>query len=602
MKRPTMPISHFFFKSPNSPTVSSMDVGKRSIHTLVSYFLNMEFHRTIASPRLHFYHAKTLPSSSITPLNHEFTQTNFTGSSKQPKPINKITSIDQNLPPTATGLKFRTNFSSTSIQSGKYLNDGISCTRFLNSSRKPEPMFKIISFDRMFYKFTQKRSFSSAPSDPFSVKPMEFGSSDSIPVNSTMSPRFESSAPIDAGHSMRKPISLWPGMYHSPVTNALWEARSSIFERLNNVAADAPSPNELIAKPPSKSRTSIVYKFSTDYILREQYRNPWNEIRMGKLVEDLDALAGTISFKHCSSADSTTMPLLLVTASVDKIVLRRPIRVDTDLTIVGAVTWVGRSSLEIQLEVTQSAQETSSQSDSLALTANFTFVARDSRTGKSAPVNQISPETEREKLLWEEAEERNQIRKKKRGEKRQGIDNDEETKRLNELLAEGRVFCDMPALADRDSILIRDTCLQNSLICQPQQRNIHGRIFGGFLMRRAFELAFATAYSFAGAAPRFVEVDHVDFLKPVDVGNFLRVKSCVLYTELENPDKPMINVEVVAHVTRPEFRSSEVSNKFYFTFTVRPDAIKDGLKIRNVVPATEEEAKRVIERMDAEKK
>ena len=50
------------------------------------------------------------------------------------------------------------------------------------------------------------------------------------------------------------------------------------------------------------------------------------------------------------------MPLLLVTASVDKIVLRRPIRVDTDLTIVGAVTWVGRSSLEIQLEVTQSAQ------------------------------------------------------------------------------------------------------------------------------------------------------------------------------------------------------------------------------------------------------
>lgn len=45
----------------------------------------------------------------------------------------------------------------------------------------------------------------------------------------------------------------------------------------------------------------------------------------------------------------------------------------------------------------------------------------------------------------------------------------------------------------------------------------------------------------------------------VDVGNFLRLKSCVLYTELENPDQPLINVEVVAHVTRPEFRSSEVN-------------------------------------------
>lgn len=45
----------------------------------------------------------------------------------------------------------------------------------------------------------------------------------------------------------------------------------------------------------------------------------------------------------------------------------------------------------------------------------------------------------------------------------------------------------------------------------------------------------------------------------VDVGNFLRLKSCVLYTELENPAEPLINVEVVAHVTQPELRSSEVS-------------------------------------------
>lgn len=44
----------------------------------------------------------------------------------------------------------------------------------------------------------------------------------------------------------------------------------------------------------------------------------------------------------------------------------------------------------------------------------------------------------------------------------------------------------------------------------------------------------------------------------------------------------------------------QVSNKFYFTFSVHPEAVKDGVRIRNVVPATEEEALRVIERMDAE--
>ncbi|XP_019067203.1 acyl-coenzyme A thioesterase 4, mitochondrial isoform X2 [Solanum lycopersicum] len=303
--------------------------------------------------------------------------------------------------------------------------------------------------------------------------------------------------------------------------------------------------------------------------------------------------------QHCSSNDGTTRPLILVTASVDKMLLKKPIRVDTDLKIEGAVTWVGRSSMEIQLEVMQSSPEVSSTSESLALTANFTFVARDSKTGKSAPINQISPKTETEKLLWEEAEERNKMRKVKRGERKKEIQG-EEVNRLNELLAESRIFCDMPALADRDSILIKDTCLQNSLICQPQQRNIHGRIFGGFLMRRAFELAYATAYAFAGSAPCFVEVDHVDFLKPVDVGNFLRLKSCVLYTELENLSKPLINVEVVAHVMRPELRSSEVSNNFYFTFTVQQDSLKNGARVRNVVPGTEEEARRVIERMDAE--
>ena len=44
---------------------------------------------------------------------------------------------------------------------------------------------------------------------------------------------------------------------------------------------------------------------------------------------------------------------MLVTASVDKMVLKRPLRVDTDLKIAGAVTWVGHSSIEAQIEVSQ---------------------------------------------------------------------------------------------------------------------------------------------------------------------------------------------------------------------------------------------------------
>ncbi|KAI5386802.1 hypothetical protein KIW84_073085 [Lathyrus oleraceus] len=401
--------------------------------------------------------------------------------------------------------------------------------------------------------------------------------------------------PIDAGSSNRKPISLWPGMHHSPATHALWEARSNLFEKPVNGNGD---PSSYDPKSPSQSRTSISYNFSSDLILREQYRNPWNHIRMGKLVEDFDALAGTIALKHCCNEDGSTRPLLLVTAAVDKMVLKKSIHIDADFTIVGAVTWVGRSSMEIQLEMIQSPHENPNISNSPAIVANFTFVARDSNTGKAIPINQITPETENERLLWEEAEQGNKLRKKKKEENKHGESGD--SAKLSALLAEGRIFSDMPALADRNSILMKDTYLQNSFICQPQQRNIHGRIFGGFLMRRAFELAFSTAYAFAGAAPHFLEVDHVDFFKPVDVGNFLRLKSCVLYTELDNPGRPLLNIEVIAHVTKPELRSSEVSNRFYFTFGVDLEAIKNGLRIRNVVPGTEEEAQKVLERMDAE--
>ncbi|KAM1791684.1 hypothetical protein ACFX12_035621 [Malus domestica] len=42
-------------------------------------------------------------------------------------------------------------------------------------------------------------------------------------------------------------------------------------------------------------RVKFLCNFSTDYILREQYMDPWNEVRIGKLLEDLDALARAIT-------------------------------------------------------------------------------------------------------------------------------------------------------------------------------------------------------------------------------------------------------------------------------------------------------------------
>lgn len=74
-----------------------------------------------------------------------------------------------------------------------------------------------------------------------------------------------------------------------------------------------------------------------------------------RVIHD-NPICNSCVLQHCSSEDSYTRPLILVTASVDKMAMRKPIKVDNDLTIAGAVSWVGRSSMEIQLEVTQSSQ------------------------------------------------------------------------------------------------------------------------------------------------------------------------------------------------------------------------------------------------------
>ena len=121
-------------------------------------------------------------------------------------------------------------------------------------------------------------------------------------------------------------------------------------------------------------------------------------------------------------------------------------------------------------------------------------------------------------------------------------------------------------------------------------------------MRRAFELSFATAYVFGGSRPKFIEVDDISFLSPVDVGELLVFHSRVLYSlpdggglNLDGGKTPLVLVEVEAWVTRPEVVTATLSNKFHFTFSLPGKE-----SCRTVVPENFEDAKRMAERMIAD--
>jgi acyl-coenzyme A thioesterase 9 len=137
---------------------------------------------------------------------------------------------------------------------------------------------------------------------------------------------------------------------------------------------------------------------------------------------------------------------------------------------------------------------------------------------------------------------------------------------------------------------MKSTMMENTLICQPQNVNPSGRVFGGFLMHRAYDLAQATCYTFAGVHPKFKGVAEVSFKKPVDIGDLVRLKSRVVFTS-DDPVDPIAHIEVTCQVVRPEKASSFVSNTFDFLMGFHGDCVN----LRRVLPTTREEAERLVE-------
>ncbi|KAK7249654.1 acyl-CoA hydrolase [Aureococcus anophagefferens] len=158
---------------------------------------------------------------------------------------------------------------------------------------------------------------------------------------------------------------------------------------------------------------------------------------------------------------------------------------------------------------------------------------------------------------------------------------DDDGAAVDALLGPGRVARDFPGQADDGCVPMASTSLRNALMCHPQERNTAGRVFGGVLMRRALELAFATAFSYGGAAPLTKALDRVDFVRPVDVGSLLALKSHVVFAE-----GTTMHVDVSAAVWRPDKRESTLTNTFSFVFTV------DGPRpLKRVLPSTRAEAR-----------
>lgn len=138
----------------------------------------------------------------------------------------------------------------------------------------------------------------------------------------------------------------------------------------------------------------------TRYLLMPQQANPQGTAFGGAIVAWIDMAAAMVAQRHCGKE--------VVTAGIDSLVFKEPIRVGDHVVLKASINYVGRTSMEVGVQV--SREDPYSGNGAVATTAHLTFVALDENKRPTA-VPPILPETEQEKKRYENAKLRAKARK-----------------------------------------------------------------------------------------------------------------------------------------------------------------------------------------------
>ncbi len=146
-------------------------------------------------------------------------------------------------------------------------------------------------------------------------------------------------------------------------------------------------------KTPKESQVTM-----TELVLPND-TNTFNNLMGGRLMHWMDIVSAFAAQKHSNR--------VVVTASVDNISFRSPIRLGNVVNLKARVTRAFSSSMEVRIDV--EAEDAPSGIKFESNSAYFTFVALDPN-GKPTDVPEVEPETEQEKEYYHGALRRRQLR------------------------------------------------------------------------------------------------------------------------------------------------------------------------------------------------
>uniref|UniRef100_A0A1I7V7N1 HotDog ACOT-type domain-containing protein n=1 Tax=Loa loa TaxID=7209 RepID=A0A1I7V7N1_LOALO len=271
------------------------------------------------------------------------------------------------------------------------------------------------------------------------------------------------------------------------------------------------------------SRDQVLIPLSLKSSSKEfhtQYISWRNRVRFGKLLEDLDTFAVWLAYRHNqgeihlqNSVDFE--PITFVTACVDHIRMddQYEIVLDEDIYMDG---FNGVTNKFLQTK--------------------FVIVARDIEGKQSLPNIPLIVTNAKEEAIFNEGKEGQTLRKlNEECSLLKKPPNESEIKILHDIFIKTIQSGGQKGhsrILPPNHVWIHDARLSNTIVCYPIKRNIYGKIFGGFLMRKAVELAWSNASLFSGNRCRICGMDDIMFRRSVDVGSILLLTSQVISVNL----------------------------------------------------------------------
>jgi acyl-CoA hydrolase len=163
------------------------------------------------------------------------------------------------------------------------------------------------------------------------------------------------------------------------------------------------------AGSPPAAKTASASRVTLAQLMGPQEANLHGNVHGGHIMKLMDEAGASAAIRHAQRP--------VVTVAVDQVLFREPINLGDLVTLTAELTYVGRSSMEVRLEV--NAQNLLSGQVKHTNTAYFVYVALDDN-GRPAPVPPLRPETPDEQRRWQAGQQRQASRLARRYSSEQG--------------------------------------------------------------------------------------------------------------------------------------------------------------------------------------